>query len=157
MNTKLSILIVLLSVLVSFPLWAIEHLDDEQIKALPASDSTVLIHFWTTWCQQCRVEIPTLNKLNKKYQSSVQFVAVNMDDVENRGAIGGFLKKYPIEYRMVLRDGKNFTAMAQSLDPGWKEGLPATFLFHDGKRIFSKIGMVNESELDHALQSVGKP
>jgi thiol-disulfide isomerase/thioredoxin len=131
---------------------SMKRVDDTQIKALPSAASTVLIHFWATWCQPCLVEIPVLNRLSEKYHSGVQFVAVNMDDVENRGAIPGFLKKHPIEYSVVLRDGKNFEAIAQALDPEWTAGLPATFVFHDGKRVFAKIGMVDEKELDAVLR-----
>lgn len=130
------------------------RIEEKQMQDLPSSSSVVLIHFWATWCEPCRVEIPALNQLSKKYQSKVRFVAVNIDDVENRGAIPGFLKKHPIDFEVLLWDGRDFEAMSRSIDPQWKEGLPATFVFHDGVRIFSKIGMTDEKELDATLRNV---
>ena len=74
-----------------------------------------------------------------------------MDDVENAGAIPGFLKKHPVSYEVMLRRGKDFEAMANGLDPNWKGGIPATFVFLDGHRIFSKTSMIEEAELEHVL------
>lgn len=150
--TKMFTAVVVLSLFACASSLPMKQVDDAQIKALPSSGHTVLIHFWATWCQPCVAEIPVLNRLNERYHPDVQFIAINMDDLENRGAIPGFLKNHPIDFSIVLRDGKNFEAMAQTLDPEWKAGLPATFVFHDGNRVFSKIGMVDEKELDAVLR-----
>jgi thiol-disulfide isomerase/thioredoxin len=144
--------IVILSCASTVPL---DRLNDAQIQALSSSDHPVLLHFWATWCEPCRTEIPELNRLQKKYQA-VQFVAINLDDVENQGAIAPFLKKYPIEFKVVLRSGQDFQNMAQSLDPSWKGGVPATFMFKNGQRIFSKIGMVDPKELEDKLEAASK-
>jgi thiol-disulfide isomerase/thioredoxin len=132
----------------------LDRLSDAQIQALPTNSKAVLLHFWATWCEPCRKEIPELNRLHEKYPA-VEFVAINLDDVENQGAIAPFLKKYPINFKVVLRSGKDFQSMAQSLDRDWKGGVPATFVFQDGKRIFNKIGEVNVQELDETLQHLG--
>jgi thiol-disulfide isomerase/thioredoxin len=128
-----------------------EQLNDVQIKALPMDKHAVLLHFWATWCEPCRTEIPELNRLQKKYQT-IEFIAINLDDVENQGAIEPFLKKYPIDFKVVLRSGQDFETMAQSLDPAWKGGVPATFVFKNGNRIFSKIGAIDPNELEGKLQ-----
>jgi hypothetical protein len=96
-----------------------------------------------------------LNRLQKKYQA-VEFIAINLDDVENQGAIPPFLKKYPIDFKVVLRSGQDFQGMAQSLDPAWKGGVPATFVFKKGHRIFSKIGAVDLKELDDTLHAANQ-
>ena len=129
----------------------LDKLNDAQIEGLPTNSKAVLLHFWATWCEPCRKEIPELNRLHQKYPG-VEFFAINLDDVENQGAIVPFLKKYPINFKVVLRSGQDFQSMAQSLDPEWKGGVPATFVFQDGKRIFNKIGEVSVQELDEVLQ-----
>lgn len=133
-----------------------QKMDDAQIQTLPSTGHAVVLHFWATWCEPCRTEIPELNRLHNKYPTA-EFIAINLDDVENQGAIAPFLKKYPIEFKVVLRSGRDFQAMAQSFDPAWKGGVPATFVFEDGKSIFSKIGTIDAKELDDALQHIGQP
>lgn len=130
-----------------------ERLNDEEIKALRSEKTPVVINFWATWCQPCQSEIPALNRLHKQY-TNVRFVGINVDDRENRGAIKGFLKKYPINYEIFLRDGKDFEQMAASFQENWKAGLPATFLFADGKKIYEKLGEIQEQELDKALENI---
>lgn len=131
---------------------SLKRIDDAQITQLPSSGKALLVNFWATWCVPCRTEIPALNRLHDKYPE-VRFVGINLDDPENEGAIPGFLKQFPIHYEVLRRSGKNFEAAAASMDPQWKGGIPATFVFIDGKRVFSKIGMIEEGELDSVLQS----
>lgn len=131
---------------------SLKRIDDAHIAQLPSSGKVVVLNFWATWCAPCREEIPALNRLHEKYPD-VHLIGVNVDDPENEGALSGFLKKYPIRYETLRRAGSNFEATAASLDPQWKGGIPATFVFVDGKRIFSKIGKIEESELDRILNT----
>jgi thiol-disulfide isomerase/thioredoxin len=128
----------------------IAQMSDAQITHLSSEAPVVLVNFWATWCKPCNVEMGTLNRLHQKFPS-VLFVGVNVDDVENEGAIPGFLKKHPVGYEIALRRGKDFEAMANIIDPAWKGGIPATFVFLKGKRIFSKTSMIEEAELDQVL------
>lgn len=93
-----------------------------------------------------------LNRLAEEYPD-VHFVGVNMDDLENEGAIPGFLKENPIHYEIVHRVGSSFEQMAGTMDPNWKTGIPATFVFQDGQRIYSRIGIISEPDLENVLKS----
>ena len=130
---------------------SLKRIDDEQIARLPATEKVLVINFWATWCVPCRTEIPALNRLREKYPD-VRFVGVNLDDPENEGAIPGFLKEHPIHYEVLRRTGQDFAEAAASMDPEWKGGIPATFVFLNGKQIYTRIGMIQESELDGILQ-----
>jgi len=127
-----------------------QRLKDDEIIALPSKEKVVLINFWATWCQPCQAEIPALNRLQKKH-SSISFIGVNLDAPENRGAIRGFLKKHPIDYEIYLRDGTDFEALMAAFDRNWKAGIPATFVYKEGKQIFSKLGAITEDELEAVL------
>jgi thiol-disulfide isomerase/thioredoxin len=130
-----------------------KKLSDDEIKALSTSDHIVVINFWATWCQACQSEIPILNNLHKKF-TDAKFFGINMDDRENRGAIRGFLKKHPIEYEIFLREGKDFPSLATAFQEDWKSGLPATFVYLDGKKIFGLVGELKGGELNYFLQMI---
>jgi thiol-disulfide isomerase/thioredoxin len=123
---------------------------DTEITRMTSAKGVVVLNFWATWCQPCRTEIPALNRIHRKFPDT-RFIGINMDDVENQGAIGGFLNKYPIEYEVVHRAGTDFEFLSRAIEPNWKGGIPATFVFKDGRRIFSKIGAINEAELETVL------
>jgi thiol-disulfide isomerase/thioredoxin len=141
-----------LGVLVSFAAASeLKKLNDDEIRSLRTHNSAVCINFWATWCEPCRAEIPILNRLQKKYPK-IEFIGVNVDDPENRGAIPGFLKKYPMDYKLFIRDGRNFEKLARTFHPDWKAGVPATFIYQRGKQTFAKLGPVEEEELNSVLQ-----
>lgn len=149
------VILVLLLTIISLPASSadpINRVDDAGIAKLPASAPVVLLNFWATWCAPCREEIPALNRLHEKFPQ-VRMIGLNVDAPENAGAIPGFLKKNPINYETLQRRGSEFEKFASSLDPAWKGGIPATFVFRDGKRVFSKIGKIDEDELRRLLDS----
>ena len=52
----------------------------------------VLVNFWATWCEPCRDEMPSIQKLRDKLASQpFAVLAVNLDEPESR--ITAFLKK----------------------------------------------------------------
>ena len=43
--------------------------------------SPIVLNFWASWCQPCRVEAPTLGKVYKEFQDqSVEFIGVDVWD-----------------------------------------------------------------------------
>jgi thiol-disulfide isomerase/thioredoxin len=130
-----------------------KRLNDDEIKALRTSEHIVVINFWATWCQPCQTEIPILNMLHKKF-TDARIFGINVDDRENRGAIKSFLKKNAIEYEVFLREGKNFPSLAAAFQEDWKAGLPATFVYLDGKKIFGLVGAIKGGELNYILQMI---
>src|SRR6266487_1092363 len=81
---------------------SLSEINDAQITRLPSEAPVVLLNFWATWCKPCNVEMGTLNRLHAKFPD-IRFIGVNVDDVENAGAIPGFLKKHPVSYEVMMR------------------------------------------------------
>ena len=130
---------------------SIQKLDDAGISNLVALQKTVILNFWATWCQPCVEEIPIFIRLQEQHPE-VEIVGISMDEPDQEAAVEQFAKKIGMNYKVVLREGEDFEAMVNSIDPVWMGGLPATFVFKDGKRTFSKIGLISEQELLNAVK-----
>jgi thiol-disulfide isomerase/thioredoxin len=81
----------------------------------------VVVNFWATWCQPCREELPSLERLRDAMRGRrFEVLAVNVAEGEPR--VKSFLAEVPLRLSVLLdRDGD-----AQRT---WKvRGLPATFL-----------------------------
>ena len=126
------------------------HISDQGIAALPSEHDIVVINFWATWCEPCVEEIPVLIRLAEQ-RKDIRVIGISMDEVKNEALVRRFIRQHHITYPIVLRQGEDFEQMVNSIDPGWIGGLPATFVFKDGKRIYSRAGPLNEKELFKVL------
>jgi len=77
-----------------------------------------------------------------------------MDERKDEAKVREFVKQHKMHYQVYLRKGgEDFEAMVNAIDPNWIGGLPATFVYRDGKRIFSKMGQLKTGELERVLES----
>jgi peroxiredoxin len=103
----------------------------------------VLVNFWATWCDPCREEMPSMERLRRSLAGRpFEVLAVNLAEPASR--IERFLEKVPLGFPLLLdRD----TAVAKA----WKARiLPASFLVgRDGR-----IRYVHFGELDWSSDEV---
>jgi len=64
----------------------------------------LMINVWATWCLPCRVEMPSIEALNKEYApKGLKIIAVSIDDPGTEPAIRAFIKQYGLTFE-VLHD-----------------------------------------------------
>jgi len=105
----------------------------------------VLVNFWATWCEPCRDEMPSIERLRQSLAGQpFEVLAVNIG--EPLGRIERFLERMPLGFPMLLdRD----TGVAKA----WKARVvPATFLVGPAGRI----RYVRYGELDWSSEPVRK-
>src|SRR5258705_12893446 len=80
-----------------------------------------VVDFWATWCPPCRMAIPGLNELYRKYKDQgVSVIGISVD--ENPKALVGFDREAHIEYASLL------TSEQAEKVFGVIVGLPTTFV-----------------------------
>jgi thiol-disulfide isomerase/thioredoxin len=112
-------------------------------------DGTIrVVDFWATWCPPCRMAIPGLNQLYRKYKDQgVSVVGISVD--ENPKALVGFDKEAHIEYASLLTSEQAEEAF------GGIVGLPTTFVVdRQGKVFKSYVGEVDRDELEADIQAL---
>ncbi len=86
-------------------------------------DQVLMINVWATWCLPCRVEMPSIEALNKAYASKgLKIVAVSIDDPGTDATIRAFVKQYGLTFE-VLHD-----AQGRISDQYDITGYPETFI-----------------------------
>src|SRR5262245_1064098 len=128
----------------------VQRINDAAIAKLPAEKETVVLNFWATWCQPCVEEIPSFIKLQKEHPE-INVVGISMDELDHEPQVQIFARKHGMNYRVALREGDDFEKMVNSIDPQWIGALPATFVFKNGTRVYSKTGLITEQELQQAI------
>jgi thiol-disulfide isomerase/thioredoxin len=125
------------------PASELKDLDGKTHKLEAYRGKVVILNFWATWCEPCREEMPSLNKLRKSLEGQpVVMFAVNYG--EGEGRIKPFLAKVPVDFPVLLdRDSQ----VARE----WKVKLmPTTYIIGtDGKVRYGYAG-----ERDWAEESI---
>src|SRR5579859_7123657 len=63
------------------PDFTLKSLDGKDVKLSDFKGKAVLLNFWATYCQPCKIEMPWFAELNKQYApQGLQIVGVAMDD-----------------------------------------------------------------------------
>lgn len=88
----------------------------------------VVVNFWATWCEPCRDEMPSLERLRERFQGRpLEVLTVNYG--EGTPKIREFLQKQNISLPVLL-DPEKEAAMA------WRAGgLPITFVVDRGGKV----------------------
>jgi thiol-disulfide isomerase/thioredoxin len=131
---------------VEAPEFELKALDGKTVKLSDLRGKAVLLNFWATWCGPCRVEMPWLVELQKKYgDQGLQIVGIAMED--DPGPVEEFTKQLGVNYIIVM--GKNSVAEAYSA-----LAFPTTFYIgRDGKIIDRHIGLVSLSEIEGHIKT----
>ena len=63
----------------------------------------VLVHYWATWCEPCKAELPTIKDLAAKYGSSLAVVGVSLD---NKAAdLTAYLSQNGLTWPQIYEEG----------------------------------------------------
>jgi peroxiredoxin/outer membrane lipoprotein-sorting protein len=85
----------------SAPDFKLRALDGTSTQLSALKGQVVLLDFWATWCGPCRMTMPKLDSLSRKFKK--QDVAVmGIDDNENEQTVRDFIQKNHYEYPILL-------------------------------------------------------
>lgn len=126
-------------------------------RGTPPQDKPLLVNFWATWCEPCRLEFPDLVKIDRDYRArGLDFVAISTDDpAEATKGVPKFLRRRRAHMPAYVLNVTDSEPVINSVDPTWGGELPATFLFdRHGHVVFKHKGRINTKELRAAIEKV---
>jgi thiol-disulfide isomerase/thioredoxin len=121
--------------------------DGKEVRLSSLRGRAVLVNFWATWCEPCKIEMPSLVDLQKKYgPQGLQIVGVAMDDADDK-EISTFAHKMGVNY-LVVRGTEKVGDLYGGVDR-----LPVTYyLDRSGKVADETMGMAGEATLEDAIK-----
>jgi len=127
------------------------ELDAGGLRALLASQRgrTVLVNFWATWCEPCREEFPSLDRLERELSPrGFSVIGISTDFASQTAGVEAFLRKtrpHFANYRK--KSGGDDQPFIEAVDPHWGGELPFSVIYApDGSRARTISGKRSYSE-----------
>ena len=129
------------------PDFTLQSLDNKTVHLSDFRGKAVLLNFWATWCQPCKIEMPWFAELQRQYASEgLQVVGIAMDDASPEN-IEKFAKDLGVNYPVLV--GKEEVGTAY----GGVQFLPATFYIgRDGKVVDKVFGLKGRGEIESNIK-----
>ena len=118
------------------PPLALRDLEGREHKLADYKGKVVVLNFWATWCDPCREEMPSMQRLQDKLAGK-PFAILAVDYGEGPPRVKDFLKTVPVRFTVLLdRDTSAATA--------WKvKVLPTTLVIDAEQKVrFVAVGDV---------------
>jgi thiol-disulfide isomerase/thioredoxin len=139
------------------PDFTLKSVDGKNVNLAQYRGKVVLVNFWATWCDPCRIEIPWLIEMQQKYSAKGFTVLGIAMDEEGKSVVAPFVEKEKFDvngnpslmnYPIVIGD-------EQVVDKfGGLFGYPTSVLIsRDGKQIKRITGLISYDEIASAIES----
>ena len=116
---------------------------DQKINIKDYNGNLVLMNFWATWCEPCKEEMPSLDRLqNNPKLNNLKILTINIGK-ENLKKVNNFFQELNIKNLEPYFD--NPTTLAKKLS---LRGVPTSVLFNvEGKEFARIIGSIDFDDL----------
>jgi peroxiredoxin len=131
------------------PDFTLQSIEGKSVRLSDYRGKAILLNFWATYCDPCKVEMPWIVDLQKQYASQgLQVIGISMDDVDvGPEKIAEFAKEMGVNYPVLI--GKDEVGDAY----GGLLYLPTTFYIgRDGKIVDKVFGIRGRSEIEDDIK-----
>jgi thiol-disulfide isomerase/thioredoxin len=126
-------------------------LNDERVKLSDYTGKVVVLDFWATFCEPCRVEAPHLDALQKRFgEQGLLVIGLNVGGQDDRREIPGFIQELNIKYTLGFPEPEMI-----NLFMGSDDRIPQTLVFDRTGRLvkhFVGYDQTVSSELERTIE-----
>ena len=119
----------------------LEKVDAAGVQALRknATDKTILVNFWATWCAPCTAEFPELQTIYRMYRKRpFELVTVSINYPDEEKGVRKFLESQHASSRNLLSATMDPYELIKAFDPEWSGGVPYSMVIAPGGKVLMK-------------------
>jgi peroxiredoxin len=112
------------------------------------SGQVVVLNFWATWCVPCRVEMPSFEKLYRRYRSEgLTVLAVTLDKKSEKN-IKSFVEEYELSFPVLLDEEEKVERLYPSMT------IPFTYVIDRKGRIVARVDGAKNWESSETFEAI---
>ena len=117
-------------------------------------DKVVVLEMFGKNCSHCIKEMPTLNRLKRRYGSKLEVVAIQVEGQMSKMQANGLIRRHHIKYPVI--SGQSATNLQYHIQNtyGWTGILPFIMVIKDGVTEFTYRGQVSHREINNDIKSL---
>ena len=109
----------------------LKDLNGSEVTLSDYKGKIVFLNFWTTWCPTCRIEMPSMEKLHRKFKDQ-NFTMVTINLQESASQVKEFFKEYKLTFTALL-DSDGEVGIRYKI-----YSIPTTFILDKEGRIIAR-------------------
>jgi thiol-disulfide isomerase/thioredoxin len=130
--------------------FTLKDVDGRDVKLSAYKGKVILLDFWATWCEPCKLEIPWFIEFQKKYGArGLQVIGVSVDDrlEKMRPYVQSLKMNYP------ALQGLHHDDIQNAYGPLW--GVPVTVVISRDAKICAKhVGISSKDGFEKEIKSL---
>ncbi len=130
--------------------FTLKDVDGKSVTLSAYKGKVILLDFWATWCEPCKLEIPWFVEFQQKYGASgLQVIGVSVDDPIEK--MRPYVKQLKMNYPVL--QGLNHDDIQNAYGPLW--GVPVTALIsRDGRICVKHVGISSKDSFEKEIKSL---
>jgi peroxiredoxin len=95
------------------PDFALDDVNGEEFRlADHFGESVMLLNFWATWCEPCRIEMPHLDRIQAAYRDrGLRILCIAMDGPESVAQVRSHVSRYDFSFTVLLDEESEVTQL----------------------------------------------
>ncbi|MDM5297684.1 endospore biogenesis thiol-disulfide oxidoreductase StoA [Bacillus pumilus] len=112
-------------------------------KVVPQKGKRTILHFWTTWCPSCKMELPAFQQIVRENKSDVDILTVNLLSAEQgKHAVSQFVKDRKLTFPILLDEHGEMMKKYQIIT------IPTTFFINEkGEIVKNHVGPLTKKQI----------
>ena len=133
--------------------FTLKDINGKDVKLSSLKGKVILLDFWATWCEPCKLEIPWFIEFQKKYgPSGFQAIGVSVDDTAAQ--LTPYVAKMKMNYPVL--QGKDHDDIQNAFGP--LVGIPVTVVIsRDAKMCVKHLGISSKENFEKEIKSLLAP
>ena len=123
-------------------------IDGNEVKLSDCYGKPIVLNFWSTWCNHCKIELPLFEKAYKE-NPDITFIMINITAADDVKLVNELLEKNGYTFTVWLDENADATEKYSV------SSIPATyFIDKNGNIVNHTVGEMDEATLEKRLEMI---